>query len=171
MESRIPLGRVKRMAVEQAVESTAREEGGIQVSLGSALEQATANRAMTVGLTGMSIAVLTFSLIFLFDRSQSGVFDPILFRATLADLVLSIFLLSFSGAAFFWQMEALRQRSSQAARYERWAGRSFLLGIGLFLVAPSLILFTVRLPDVGTLALALWLVMVVLLYRLRPESL
>ena len=141
------------------------------VNVASELEQATANRAMTVGLAGMSVAILTFALIFLYDRSQSGVFDPVLFRVTLADLVASVFVLAFAGAAFYWQMDALRRKPSEAARYARWAGRSFLLGIGTTLVAPGLILLTARLLDVGALAVGLWLVLAVMLYRMRPEGL
>jgi hypothetical protein len=132
------------------------------------LEHANSNRGLTVGLAGTSVAILTFALFFLFDRSQSGVFDPLLFRITVGDLVSSMFVLGYSGTCYYWQMEALLRRPSRAAGYQAWADSLFVLGLMLLLAAPFLILITARLWDVGALALALWLVMLLLVARRRP---
>ncbi len=132
------------------------------------LNHANSNRGLTVGLAGTSVAILTFALFFLFDRSQSGVFDPLLFRVTVGDLIASMFVLGYSGTCFYWQMEALLRRPSRAAGYQWWGDRLFALGLMLLLGAPFLILITARLWDVGTLAFVLWLGMLLLLARRRP---
>lgn len=132
------------------------------------LDHASSNRGLTVGLAGTSVAILTFALFFLFDRSQSGVFDPVLFRVTLGDLIASMFVLGYSGTCFYWQMAALLRRPSRAAGYQRWAAGLFVLGLMLLLAAPFLILFTARLWDVGALALALWLGMLLMVVRRPP---
>ena len=132
------------------------------------LEHALSNRGLTVGLAGTSVAILTFSLFFLFDRSESGAFNSLLFRMTVGDLVSALFVIGYSGTYFYWQMEALRRQPSRAARYQWWADRLFVLGLLLLLAAPFLILFTAGLWDVGALALALWLVMLLLVSRRRP---
>lgn len=134
----------------------------------AAIEAANSNRGLTVGLAGTSVAILTFGLFFLYDRAQSGVFDPILFRITVADLVASVFVVGYSGVFFYWQMEALLRRLPKAARYQWWGDRLFVVGLLLLMVAPALILFTARLPDVGALALVMWLGLLLLLLRRRP---
>ena len=132
------------------------------------LDHANSNRGLTVGLAGTSVAILTFALFFLFDRAQSGAFDPLWFRITLGDIIASVFVIGYSGTFFYWQMEALVRRPSRAASYQWWADRFFVLGLMLLLLAPFLILVTARLWDVGALALGLWLVMLVLVARRRP---
>ncbi len=144
------------------------DERGDETRSAVELDHANSNRGLTVGLAGTSVAILTFALFFLFDRSQSGVFDPFLFRVTVGDLIASMFVLGYSGTCYYWQMEALLRRPSWAAGYQRWADGLFVLGLMLLLAAPFLILITVRLWDVGALALALWLVMLLLVARRRP---
>lgn len=144
------------------------DEQGDETRSAIELEHANSNRSLTVGLAGTSVAILTFALFFLFDRSQSGVFDPLLFRITLGDLIASVFVLGYSGTYYYWQMEALLRKPSRAGGYQWWGDRLLVLGLMLLLAAPFLILVTARLWDVGALALALWLVMLLLVARRRP---
>ncbi len=134
----------------------------------AAIEAANSNRGLTVGLVGTSVAILTFGLFFLYDRAESGVFSPTLFRIAMGDLVASMFVVGYAGIFFYWQMEAFVRHPSKAATYQWWADRLFVLGLALLMAAPALILFTARLLDVGILALVLWLVMLVMLARRRP---
>lgn len=144
------------------------DERGDDARAAVELEHATSNRGLTVGLAGTSVAILTFALFFLYDRSESGAFNPLLFRITVADLVSALFVLGYSGTYFYWQMEALLREPSKAGRYQWWADRLFVLGLMLLMAAPFLILFTTGLWDVGAMALALWLVLLLLVSRRRP---
>ncbi len=121
------------------------------------LEYADSNRGLTVGLAGTCVAILTFALFFLYDRSQSGSFDPFLFRVTLDVIIGCLFMFAYSGTLFYWQMEALRRRDERAVVYEQWGAWLFVAGLLLLLAAPALILFTARLNDVGSMAFALWI--------------
>ncbi|TLZ86903.1 MAG: hypothetical protein E6K01_09450, partial [Methanobacteriota archaeon] len=53
------------------------------------VQTAKENRALAVGLGGTCLAILTFLLFFLYPRWVSGEVNPVLFRGTLAGIVMS----------------------------------------------------------------------------------
>lgn len=128
-------------------------------------EYANSNRGLATGLAGTSIAILTFAMFFLYDRAQSGAFDPLLFQLTIADLLAATFFFGYSGTFFYWLMEADLVHDTLAPRHLRWGDVSFVLGLACLMVGPALILFTARLPVLGAMALVLWIGLLLLVFR------
>jgi hypothetical protein len=121
-------------------------------------EYANENRQATIGLGGTGVAILTFLLIFLYPRFSTGGFDGLLFRITLASIVISIFLLGVSGSYYYFLIEALERNRSNTGPLLLRADAFFVGGLVLLLLEPALILFTLQIYDVGTLAAGLWVV-------------
>ncbi len=156
------------MATGPGGSPTSGEAGQADEARTAAIETANSNRGLAAGIVGTSVAILTFALFFLYDRAESGVFNPILFRVTIGDLVASTFVVGYAGIFFYWQMEALQRHPSKAPGYQWWADRFFVLGLALLMAAPALILFTAQILDGGAFALVLWLALLVMLARRRP---
>jgi len=121
-------------------------------------QDANENRSLTAGLGGTCIAILTFVLIFLYDRAAAGQIDDRLYQATLLNIVVSLFLISLSSLNFWFEMECLRTQHPRASLYEMRAHRLFASSLVLLLLEPTLILLTVRLYYVGAVAAVLWVV-------------
>jgi high-affinity Fe2+/Pb2+ permease len=119
-------------------------------------KDANENRSLTAGLGGTTIAILTFVLIFLYDRALTGQINNLLFQGTLLIIVVSLSLISLSSLNYWFVMEALRTSPSRAAHYQLRADQLFASSVVLLLLEPTLILFTVQLYYVGVVALALW---------------
>lgn len=79
---------------------------------------------------------------------------------------------SIAFASFHYYAAALGGRIDDAerARYSRRGDRFWLLGCVLLFLAPSLILFTVKLLAVASVWFALWLVYLLLAIRIFPAS-
>ena len=135
--------------------------------MGDDLAAANVNRSYSLAAT--SIAIFTFTLIFLYPRFASGEINPLLFQATLVVLGLATF--SFVFASFFYYGSSLGSRIGDAERvvYARRGDRFWLLGYTLLFLDPSLILFSVGLLVVGAGWLALWLVFVFFVTRYFPR--
>jgi hypothetical protein len=133
-------------------------EGSVVPARLAMYEDANENRSLTAGLGGTCIAILTFVLIFLYDRAAAGQINSVLFQATLLNIVVSLFLISLASLNYWFVMESLRTHSPRAATYERRADVFFASSLVLLLLEPTLILTTVQLYYVGAVALALWLV-------------
>jgi|SRR5580658_1113972 high-affinity Fe2+/Pb2+ permease len=121
------------------------------------------NRSLTAGLGATCIAVLTFVLIFLYDRANAGQINNVLFQSTLLIIVVSLSLISLSSLNYWFVMEAYRTTPSRAEAYQRRADGFFASSLVLLLLEPTLILLTVKLYYVGGVALALWVVGIVVL--------
>jgi hypothetical protein len=117
------------------------------------LAAANVNRAGT--LVGSTIAVFTFLLFFLYPRFSSGQIDPFLFQITLTIVVLTILSFSLSGL-FSYRIGVLKMNSTRKRASMRGAALFWLIGTLLAVLEPALILFTVGLTIVGTLALGAW---------------
>jgi hypothetical protein len=132
-------------------------------------ELATSNVTRSYSLAGTSIAIFTFMLFFLYPRFASGEVNALLFQATL--VVMGVATFSFVFASFYYYYASLggRIEDSEQARYARRGDRFWLLGYLLLFLAPSLILFTVRLLAVGATWLALWLVYLLFVIRYFPK--
>ncbi len=61
-------------------------------------EYANENRQATINLGATGVAILTFLLVFLYDKYDAGGWDSVLYRLTLGSVVLSIFFLGISGS-------------------------------------------------------------------------
>jgi hypothetical protein len=135
--------------------------------MGDDLAAANVNRSYQ--LASSSIAIFTFLLFFLYPRFASGEVNALRFQATL--LVMGVATFSFAFASFYYYGASLRGRIDDAerAQYSRRGDRIWLLGCVLLFLAPSLILFTVRLLAVASAWFALWLVYVLFVFRYFPR--
>jgi hypothetical protein len=130
---------------------------------------AAANVNRSYQLAASSIAIFTFLLFFLYPRFVSGDVDPLPFQATLVVMGLATF--SFAFASFYYYGASLGGRVDEAerTRYARNGDFVWLLGCILLFLAPSLILFTVRLLAVASAWFALWLVYLLFVIRNFPR--
>ena len=143
-----------------------RSRGG--PSLGDDLAASNANRSYSLAAT--SIAIFTFTLVFLYPRLAGGEVDALLFQATLVVMGVSTF--SFVFSSLYYYGSSLGDRridDAERARYARRGDRFWLLGYTLLFLGPSLILFSVGLLVVGAAWFALWLVYVVFVVRYFPR--
>ena len=131
------------------------------------LAAANVNRAYQ--LAASSIAIFTFLLFFLYPRFVSGEVDPLPYQATL--IVMGFATFSFAFASFYYYGASLGSRIGDAerSRYGRRGDRIWLLGCILLFLAPSLILFTVKLLAVAAAWFALWVVYLVFVVRNFPR--
>ena len=126
---------------------------------------AAANVNRSYQLAASSIAIFTFLLFFLYPRFVSGDVDGLPYQATL--IVMGVATFSFAFASFYYYGASLGDRIDDAARTQdaRRGDRSWLLGCVLLFLAPSMVLFTVRLLAVASIWFALWLVYVLFVIR------
>ena len=107
-------------------------------------ELAAGNVNRTYSLGGTSIAIFTFTLLVLGAATSSFVF-----------------------ASFYYYGASLGSRIDDAeqVRYSRRGDRAWLIGYTMLFLAPSLVLFTIRLLGVGSVWFALWLAYVLFVIR------
>src|SRR5262245_54313964 len=132
-------------------------------------ELATANVNRSYSLAATSIAIFTFMLMFLYPGFASGAVNALLFQGTL--IVMSVATFSFMFASLFYYGSSLGSRIDAAERalYSRRGDRFWLLGYTLLFLDPSLILFSVGIPAVGSAWFALWLVYLLFVIRYFPR--
>lgn len=132
---------------------------------------AAANVNRSYQLAASSIAIFTFLLFFLYPKFSSGQVDAFPFQATL--IVMGVATFSFAFSSFYYYGASLGGRIDDAerAQYSRRADRLWLIGCVLLFLAPSLILFTVRLLAVASAWFSLWLVYLSFVSRYFPRIL
>jgi len=140
-----------------AVEPDTSSEASVPPARLAEYEDANENRSLTAGLGGTTIAILTFVLIFLYDRDQAGQINNVLFQWTLLNIVASLFLISLASLNYWFVMEALRTHHPGVGSYARRADLFFASSLVLLLLEPTLIFMTVRLYYVGGISAVLWL--------------
>jgi hypothetical protein len=130
---------------------------------------ASANVNRSYSLAATSIAIFTFTLFFLYPRFASGEADALLFQATI--VVMGVATFSFVFASFLYYCSSLGSRFADADRetFSRRGDRFWLLGYSLLFLAPSLILFSIKLFLVGSAWFALWLAYLVFVIRYFPR--
>ena len=130
---------------------------------------AAANVNRSYQLAASSIAIFTFLLFFLYPRFASGEIDALRYQATL--IVMGVATFSFAFASFYYYGASLGGRIDDAerTRFSLRGDRLWLLGCVLLFLAPSMILFTVRLFAVASAWFALWLVYVLFVVRYFPR--
>jgi hypothetical protein len=126
---------------------------------------AAANVNRSYQLAASSIAIFTFMLFFLYPRFVSGEVDALPYQATL--IVMGVATFSFAFASFYYYGASLGGRIGDAerTRYSQRGDHVWLLGCVLLFLAPSLILFTVRLIAVASVWFGLWLVYLLFVIR------
>ena len=122
-------------------------------------ELAAANVTRTYSLGATSIAIFTFTLFFLFPRYAQGEIIASMFQATLLAMGVATFCFAF--AAFYYYGASVGGRTQDSGRADRF----WLLGYTMLLLAPSLVLFSIRLFPVGYVWFAFWLGYVIFALR------
>jgi hypothetical protein len=135
--------------------------------MGDELASANVNRSYSLGAT--SIAIFTFMLFFLYPRFASGEINALLFQATLVVMGVATFAFVFASLYYYGSSLGSRIDDAERALYSRRGDRFWLLGYTLLFLAPSLILFSVRLVAVGTTWFALWLIYLLFAIRYFPK--
>jgi len=130
---------------------------------------AAANVNRSYQLAASSIAIFTFQLFFLYPRFVSGDIDAVPFQATLIVMGVATFSIAFASFCYYGASLGSRIDDAERTRYFRRGDRFWLLGCVLLFLAPSLILFTVRLFAVASAWFALWLVYVFFVVRNFPQ--
>src|SRR5262245_59529431 len=135
--------------------------------MGTDLAAANVNRSYSLAAT--TIAIFTFSMIFLYPRYVSGEADPLLFQAVLVIMGSATF--SFLVASFLYYGASLPDHMQEAdrARDSGRADRLWLLGAALLSLDPSVILFAIGLYLPGAIWLVLWLGYLVFAFRSFPR--
>lgn len=130
---------------------------------------AAANVNRSYQLAASSIAIFTFLLFFLYPKYVGGQVDAFSYQATL--IVMGVATFSFAFSSFYYYGASLGGRFDDAerVRYSRRGDRLWLIGCVLLFLAPSLILFTVRLLVVAAAWFVLWLVYVSFVVRNFPR--
>ena len=132
-------------------------------------ELASANVNRSYSLAGTSIAIFTFMLFFMYPRYVSGEIDARLFQTTLVVMGVATFSFVFASLYYYYCVSVgSRADSSTRLRYSLQGDRFWLLGDALLFLAPSLILFSLRLRAVAAIWLVLWLVYLLFLIRHFP---
>lgn len=111
----------------------------------------------TWAMAGTSIAIFTFTLVFLYPRFSSGAIDPILFQIALTVIGFSIFSFVFSMIYYYKLTLALSLDIAKPEEFRRKAETLWVIGFSLLVLEPSLILFSVGLVAVAVVFLVLWI--------------
>jgi hypothetical protein len=130
---------------------------------------AAVNVTRSYTLAGTNIAIFTFMLFFLYPRFESGRINPMLFQATLIAMGIATFSLVFATLHYYrcslggWMSDT--ERTLQARRADRF----WLLGYTMMFLAPSLVLFLIRLRIVASIWLGFWLLYLFFVVRYFPK--
>ena len=130
---------------------------------------AAANVNRSYSLAATSIAIFTFTLLFLYPKFESGAIDAVLFHATFVVMGVATFSFVFASFHYYCCSVGSRIDDAQRAAYSRRGDRFWLLGYTLLFLAPSLILFSIGLLGIGCVWFALWLLYAVLVIRDFPR--
>jgi hypothetical protein len=135
--------------------------------MGDDLASANVNRTYSLGAT--SLAIFTFTMIFLYPRYVSGEANPVLFQLTLIVMGLATFSLVFASFHYYGSSLPGRLDDGQRVTIARRGDRFWVIGSTLLFLAPSLVLFTIDLALVGSVWLALWVVYALFVSQMFPR--
>jgi len=130
---------------------------------------AATNVNRSYALAATNISIFTFMLFFLYPRFENGRIDPLLFQSTLVAMGVATFSLVFASLNYYRSSLAGRMSEVERALHARRADRFWLVGYTVMFLAPSLVLFSVRLVAVASVWLALWLAYLIFAIRLFPK--
>ena len=129
---------------------------------------AAVNVTRSYTLAGTNIAIFTFMLFFLYPRYESGRINPVLFQATLIAMGVAAFSLVFATLHYYRCSLGGGMSDTERTLQARRADRFWLLGYTMMFLAPSLVLFLVRLRLVASVWLAFWLLYLFFVVRYFP---
>jgi hypothetical protein len=132
-------------------------------------EYANENRQATINLGGTGVAILTFLLVFLYDKYSDPGLVGTLYRLTLGSVVFSIFFLGVSGSYYYFLIEALELKRPDSHGFLLVADAAFVMGLALLLLEPALILLTLKIYDIGAVSVALWAISLFIIARGRRK--
>ena len=130
---------------------------------------AAVNVTRTYTLAASNIAIFTFLLFFLYPRFETGRINPVLFQATLIAMGVATFSLVFATLHYYRCSLGGGISDTERTLQARRSDRFWLLGYTTMFLAPSLVLFLVRLRLVASVWLALWLVYLFFVVRYFPK--
>ena len=130
---------------------------------------AAVNVTRSYTLAGTNIAIFTFMLFFLYPRFESGKINPWLFQFTLIAMGIAAFSLVFATLHYYRCSLGGRMSDTERTLYARRADRFWLVGYTTMFLAPSLVLFLLRLRIVASVWLAFWLLYVFFVVRYFPR--
>jgi uncharacterized membrane protein len=119
--------------------------------------------ALMPGLAGTSVAIFTFSLFFLYPQFVSGNASPIFFRLAVGNIVVSLFFFTYAGTFYYLVAEGYAKDADRPIVYFVRADRCAVVALALFVLSAALVLYAINLADLGSIALGLWLVNIVVL--------
>ena len=128
-------------------------------------ELAAANVNRSYQLAASSIAIFTFLLFFLYPRFVGGDIDGRPFQATLVVMGVATFSFAFASSYYYGASLGDRNDRSLQTKCARRGDQFWLLGCVLLFLAPSMILFTVKLFAVALTWFTLWLIYVIFVIR------
>ena len=132
-------------------------------------DTAAVNVTRSYTLAGTNIAIFTFMLFFLYPRFESGRINPVLFQATLIAMGVATFSLVFATLHYYRCSLGGPMSDTEKTLQARRADRFWLLGYTTMFLAPSLVLFLVRLRIVASVWLAFWLLYLFFVIRYFPR--
>jgi len=130
---------------------------------------AAVNVTRSYTLAGTNIAIFTFMLFFLYPRFESFRINPLLFQITLIAMGVATFSLVFATLHYYRCSLDGQMSDSERTLQARRADRFWLLGYTTMFLAPSLVLFLVRLHVVASVWLAFWLLYLFFVVRYFPR--
>jgi hypothetical protein len=130
---------------------------------------AAVNVTRSYTLAGTNIAIFTFMLFFLYPRFETGRINPVLFQTTLIAMGVATFSLVFATLHYYRCSLGGPMSDTERTRHARRADRFWLLGYTMMFLAPSLVLFLLRLHIVASVWLALWLLYLSFVARYFPK--
>ena len=126
-------------------------------------------RNLTAGLGGTAVALLTFTLFFLYPQYKSGNIDSNLFQGTVVAITLSVFFLAYSSVFYGRLVGSLLLRKGTWRSHASTAGLFQLVGLAFLALQPALVLFTIRLPLPAGVALVAWILFLISVYFGRHD--
>jgi hypothetical protein len=129
---------------------------------------AAVNVTRSYTLAGTNFAIFTFMLFFLYPRFESGRINPVLFQATLIAMGVATFSLVFATLHYYRCSLGGQMSDTERTLHARRADRFWLLGYTTMFLAPSLVLFLLRLRIVASVWLAFWLLYLFYVVRYFP---
>ena len=130
---------------------------------------AAVNVTRSYTLAGTNIAIFTFMLFFLYPRFESGRINPLLFQATLVAMGVATFSLVFATLHYYRCSLGGGMSDTERTLQARRADRFWLMGYTTMFLAPSLVLFLIKLRIVASIWLAFWLVYLFFVVRYFPR--
>ena len=130
---------------------------------------ASANVNRTYSLAATSIAIFTFTMIFLYPRYLNGEANAALFQVTLVVMAITTFSYGFSAFHYYGASMPDRFAEKERATFAHRGDALWVAGTTLLFLEPSLVLFTIGLFLVGAAWLLLWVAFAVYGYRNFPR--